>query len=521
MSSRLPASCHAADALASGEAARCVQLCDEALARHPDDVAVLDLLGQALFQTGDLERSLAVELRLAQLQPGNLCYIRNVIVLLRRLDRGTELLPWADAGLALDCADATCLEAKAIALALDGDPDLAAAWWRRQIRVVGETPYSLGELGRCMLAANHCAGAADVLTRALALDDGSDIASRAGLRSARAEALLKAGQVRAGLADYGARVEWDCGYWALPGVPRWQGEPLAGKTLLVMHQLGYGDQIMLAPTLREWMAQGARVVLTCDGELRELLALWLPGAVVVTVPRPDRPALSPVPPALKAVLKATRPDFFTTVIELLGRRPLEEGRLRALPTGLPAPAARALAPLATELRRDAAGRPLVGLAWDCFQRHFHPVTRYREFGRRKSLPPLAAAWLVAQLPEVRFVSLHIAAHDEALGGGLAGVRGTGASLANFARTAELIAQLDAVVSVDTSVLHVGCQLGKPSWVLLNHEGDWRYGASGNNCALYPQLRILRQRVPGDWGAPLQAAVEQLRSSIPARAAAAL
>jgi ADP-heptose:LPS heptosyltransferase len=99
----------------------------------------------------------------------------------------------------------------------------------------------------------------------------------------------------------------------------------------------------------------------------------------------------------------------------------------------------------------------------------------------RSLPPEAAQRLLA-LPGA--ISLHPA----------------DTNARSFKETAEIIAGLDLVISIDTSVAHLAGALGKPTLVLLHHySSDWRWREADDGRAFwYPTARVLRQPRPGDW-----------------------
>ena len=75
----------------------------------------------------------------------------------------------------------------------------------------------------------------------------------------------------------------------------------------------------------------------------------------------------------------------------------------------------------------------------------------------------------------------------------------GPELVDFAETAALVAGLDLVVSVDTSVAHLAAAMGKPVWLLLPLNPDWRWLLGREDSPWYPTMRLFRQSRHGEWG----------------------
>ena len=82
-------------------------------------------------------------------------------------------------------------------------------------------------------------------------------------------------------------------------------------------------------------------------------------------------------------------------------------------------------------------------------------------------------------------------------------------VADFADTAALIAQLDLVISVDTSVAHLAGAMGRPVWLLNRINTDWRWLLDREDSPWYPTMRIFRQPSPGDWNEVLRKVADAL------------
>ena len=260
-------------------------------------------------------------------------------------------------------------------------------------------------------------------------------------------------------------------------LPRWEGQDLHAKTLLLYAEQGLGDVlhfVRYAPLLAE---RGARVVLEVQPTLKRLVA-QIPGVSQVVGLGEPLPAFDYCLPLMSAPHRlGTQLDTipadgpYLPVQSEWGARWAE--RIRAMP-GLK-----------------------VGLVWAGDPRP-HDANAHAA-DRRRSIP--LAQWLeVLGLHGISFVSLQ-------LGGGRAQLADLDADIrphdwmdeiGDFADTAGLVSHLDLIVSVDTSVVHLAGGMGKPVWVLSRHDGCWRWLKDGPTSPWYPSARIFRQGKPGDW-----------------------
>ncbi|WP_175947358.1 tetratricopeptide repeat protein [Burkholderia pyrrocinia] len=259
---------------------------------------------------------------------------------------------------------------------------------------------------------------------------------------------------------------------------QWQGEPLAGKTLLVWQEDGLGDMLQFSRYFAEFQARNAaRVVFACQPALHRLMET-VDGVDEVL----DHDA---------AAARAQEFDYWTSLLSA----PLHVGTtLDTIPPPvLLVPDSACVARWRTRLDALPAG-PRVGLVWKGNPKHHNDAHR--------SLPSLALLTPLWSVSGVNFVSLQKGqGEDEARDppGGLPLLH-LGSEIDDFADTAAIVAQLDLVVCVDTSTAHLAASLGKPCWVLLpNQDVDWRWMHDRDDSPWYPgTVRLFRRRRDENW-----------------------
>lgn len=255
--------------------------------------------------------------------------------------------------------------------------------------------------------------------------------------------------------------------------PMWRGEPLAGKTLLIYPEQGFGDVIQFCRFAEQIKLAGATVWLAAPPEL---------DVVLRTLPWADR-VLSRNQEILTAEF-----DYWAFVMSL-PKYLLES--LSDIPTNTPYLFADPEKTAAWRERLDATcgARRKIGLVWAGRPTHNKDLSRSMQ---------LADFAQLATLPDSCFVSLQKGERSkEAAPLGLQLLR-VGEELNDFSDTAALIGALDLLICVDTSVAHLAGALGKPAWVLLPYVPDWRWLLEREDTPWYPALRLFRQPEKGDW-----------------------
>ncbi|MBY0377043.1 MAG: hypothetical protein K2Q33_00585, partial [Gammaproteobacteria bacterium] len=92
-----------------------------------------------------------------------------------------------------------------------------------------------------------------------------------------------------------------------------------------------------------------------------------------------------------------------------------------------------------------------------------------------------------------------------------GIANIGLACANFADTAAVISELDLILSVDTAIAHLAGAIGKPVWLLMRYQTEWRHPRGRTTSPWYPSMRLMRQAKPGDWDSVLQQVETELES----------
>jgi tetratricopeptide (TPR) repeat protein len=270
---------------------------------------------------------------------------------------------------------------------------------------------------------------------------------------------------------------------ALLRCPRWQGEPLGGKTLLVWQEDGLGDMLQFGRYIGYLKTLGvARIAVVCMAALRRLFSTiagvdavldhetglavaadydcW---TSLLSVPLHARTTLATIP----------RADYLSADPSLIEHW---RARLADLPAG----------------RR-------IGVVWKGNAKHHNDAHR--------SLPSLSVLAPLWSVPELVFVSLQKGQGEDEANSPPADqpLLHLGSKVADLADTAAIVAQLDLVICVDTSIAHLAGSLGKPCWVMMPREDiDWRWMHERSDSPWYPRtLRLFRQSADEGWASVVE------------------
>ena len=250
------------------------------------------------------------------------------------------------------------------------------------------------------------------------------------------------------------------------GMPRWRGEPLAGKRLLVHAEQGQGDTIQFARYLGPLAKSGVEIDLFCHPPLVSFMS-----------------RIAGVRSATTSLVERPTHDYHAPLLDIAAHFVTDPKTPR-----WPGPYVAPLDERVDRWRRELEGRPRpwIGIAWKGSPRHAND--------RNRSLPTAQAATLVEGV-DATFMSLQVEPHESL---DRPNVIDLAPRLADWDDTAGVFGLLDVLVTVDTAAAHVAGAMELPTWLLLPFSPDWRWGLSDERTAWYPSLRLFRQAGPGEW-----------------------
>lgn len=335
----------------------------------------------------------------------------------------------------------------------------------------------------------------------LRLDPGSDAA-----RFSAGMIALLLGDYKRGFDLYEARF----GVASFPtrpfktNKPKWNNQDLNDQTLLISEEQGFGDTFMFSRYFRELKKKWPTATVWFRGnELYRNISkgmLGLDRFFSITDPIPDE---------------------FDYHIHLISLPHLFGTTLETIPADAPWittdawPATETIAPDTSHLSpltSHPSGRK-VGLCWAGSPRHGKDAWR--------SLPPEAFAPIIDAHPFINFYSLQIGPRAEEFSALLGAINHQPSTInlfdlaphiTDFVQTAQIIQQLDLVISVDTAIVHLAGALDKPCWMLTPFSPDFRWMLRREDSPWYPKLRLFRQDKPDNWDSVIEKILTELGSS---------
>lgn len=472
-----------------------VEILKQAVAAEPRSVDLLGQLGLLLRNTGQDAEAEDYCRRALALRPDDPNALGALGGMLQLQGRYDEAIAMADAAIAANPDSGAAWLERGTSLANSGRPAEALEAYARATADSGTAFQAWLRQGKAWRTLDKEAEALAAFDQAAALrpDAAEPVYERGLLRLSLRDFAL-------GWTDYEARWRWDRflttsrGFVPMAMAPHLTlaptSEALAGKRVLLVGEQGIGDQLMFASMLSDLAQVAASVLCLCEPRLIRLLSASCPG---VTFMNPSGAQVDS--------------DTIDVVLAMgsLGsafRRRVEDFPGTAYVTPRPhvtAAWAQRLGPRRRRLR--------VGLSW----RGGVPSS-----GRHLRSIDLARLAPILGLPNCEFVSLQygdVAGEVSAFNASRAEpIRiFPGADLHDFEDFAGLVANLDAVVSVQCATVHLAGAIGTPCLAMIHNSPEWRYMRDGPTMPWYRSVRLIRQPAPGDWDKVIDETAARLRA----------
>jgi tetratricopeptide (TPR) repeat protein len=432
-------------------------------------------LDRPLDALASFDRAIALAPDFAQAWNNRACVLRD-------LGRPADALASCDRALALQPGYAEAWSNRGNALSDMNEPHEAERSYQCALELAPGFVDAWNNLGLTQIDQGQHEQALASYRRALALNPEA-----AETHWNEALCLLQLGQLEAGWRKY----EWR---WERSRIkasrrviaqPLWLGDfSLAGKTILLHAEQGLGDTLQFCRYAAMVSKLGAKVILEVQPELRRLMSTLDGADQIVEAGEPLPPFDCQCPLLSLPLALGTSPGSIPSSTPYLSAEPA---------------AARAWG---ERIEADARGRLKVGLVWAGGNRPH--VAELRKNDARRSLTFARFAPLL-DVPNVQFFSLQKgpAAQQLTAGECTAHVVDHTGELRDFADTAALVANLDLVISVDTSTAHLAGALNRPVWILNRFDTCWRWMLERNDTPWYPRARLFRQPSLGDWDSVME------------------
>ena len=371
----------------------------------------------------------------------------------------------------------------AIVLTKEGGFDEAIAEYHRALEIRKEYPEAHNNLGIALMECGQTGEALAEFDKALELrQEYPDV------RMNRSLTYLIVGDFERGWREYENR--WKCKEFKPRGFvqPRWNGEPLEGKRILLHTEQGIGDTLQFVRYARLVKERGGVVLIGATKPLQRILRLcpYLDGIFLEGAELPEFDVQLPL---------MSLPYVFGTHAETI---PAGEPYLFADPG------------LITRWRKELSYIDAfkVGINWQ-------GNPKFRGDYRRSI--PLAHFGELATVPGVRLISLQKGFGTEQLKDARFSVTELGGQVDEaagpFMDTAAVLKNLDLFVTSDTALAHLAGGLGVPVWLALPYAPDWRWQLSRSDCPWYPNMRLFRQAQFDDWSPVFEKIAKALRKVV--------
>lgn len=498
-------------ALQSGENEAAQRCLERAIRIDAADAAAYSALGSVHECQGDLGSAFAAYMRACSIERAQVPALIGLTRVALRLGRAAEAIAIVERAIAGGATDASLYRELGVARVAIDDEQGAEAILLASARLAPHAE-TYANLALVYIRLRRIDAAIDACEAALALDPRhGEVLNILGIARAyhmqipqALEAFERAlslgcqgahrglGLTRLLIGDYlggWPHYGWDSAERRANPVsaalPMWDGTPARDRQVLIWPEQGVGDTIQMVRFLRRARPLVGSITLACPpGTLELFRSLEGVDALIETSTRPAVEGFDLWLPTLRL------PLIFGITADTIPSAPY----LRADPGRI-----EHFRPLL-----DVPARRRIGLVWS------GNPTHARDHERSCRLADLEG---LNEVPGISWFALQQgAAREQRPQNGMRLIE-INAHVSSFADTAAIIAQLDLVITVDTSVAHVAGAMGRPAWVLIAQRPDWRWTPTGEDSRWYPSLRLFRQGSSATWGPVIAAIAAELRDDL--------
>ncbi len=483
---------------ASGDTSEAAKAYETVLGCAPDNGDALFNLGELSRDMGHIDRAIALFEKVLAGSPDHLPTLNNLGSILRDVNRLEEAAILLRHAISLS-PDFNLARVNLANTLFDlGEFVEAEQTYEQALSLQPDNATALTNFGNLLLDLGRFDAAGEKFKAAVVLDPGfAEGHYNLGLFD------LLHGDYATGWEHYGQR-------WQMPAFsqshpqfskPRWSGEPLQGKTLLVWDEQGVGDTVLFMSMLKDLLTNQCDVLYYCDPRLIPIINRSFPN--VACFPKPSGHALGidrndyDFHSSIGDMAKYLRPDAssFTSEDAYLLADPKQVADLRAR-------------------YKNTSDRKLVGVAWH---------SKGPDTGPKKSIL-LNELRPILKHPDAIFVDLQYGdtsgeRHALSMGAGINLLHDTGVDqMHDLDAFAAQLAAMDYVVTISNTTAHIAGSLGVPTLLMACHVPIWYWMREGAHTPWYPSVEIFRQAQPGsDWTNVIEAVTRQLSARITADA----
>ncbi|MGD1804113.1 tetratricopeptide repeat protein [Dapis sp. BLCC M126] len=463
----------------SGNWEEAINICHKIIKKQPNNFLALELLGICAYKNNQIEQAIAYYQKSLKLNPNYAEIHNNLAVALQQDGQIDAAFNHCQAAIKFRPNYAEAWHNLGRILREKGEFEAAIESYQKSLELKQNYAEAYNSLGSIFLELGKFSESQKYYQKALKLDK-NNFNAHFGL----ATVLLKQGNFIQGFSEY----EWRCQRQDYVtnnfAQPVWDGSDFSGKTLLVYTEQGLGDSIQFIRYIPLVKKLGGRVIVGCNKAGLKLL--------FTTILETDE----------LFVIGEEFPDF-DLQIPLMSLPRIFDTTLKTIPAEIPY----LFVPESTKIKLPETTNSFnIGITWGTNSQIKTSKKRSCSVEDLQSILSLDNASFYILQKEVSPQDLEWLKSQTQ-------IHNLSSYFNDLADTAAAIKQLDLVITIDTVIAHLAGALGKPVWVMLNFDSDWRWLRDSQDSPWYPTMRLFRQEKIGDWQGVCREVFDALSSKL--------